>query len=302
MKFRKEYKIGIIVTLIIFFFLWGYNFLKGRNLFSSYNYYYAHFSNVEGLQESATVDVNGLVVGLVSDIDFVSGRLDSLTVEIAVKKKLNISKNTVVMLNSGLLKGKSIGLMLGSGTPAVNGDTLRSVVMPGVMDMIDPIVHKLDKTIDSVNLTLKTVQNTLDDDTQANVRSIVANLEQLVSSERLKIRLILSNFESVSTNLKKNNEDISLLISNLTAFSRTLTASDVKMTVDKANQSLTQLNALLEGINNGQGTLGQLARNDSAYVFLQRSLEDLDKLLIDLRKNPREYVHFSLFGKKTKTK
>jgi phospholipid/cholesterol/gamma-HCH transport system substrate-binding protein len=301
MKFRKEYKIGIIVTLIIFFFLWGYNFLKGRNLFSSYNYYYACFADVDGLQESATVDVNGLVVGLVSDIDFVSGRLDSLMVEIAVKKKLKIPKNTAVMLNSGLLKGKSIGLMLGNGKLAANKDTLRSMVVPGVMDKIDPIAAKLDRTIDSINLTLKVVQNTLDSATQANVRNIVANLEQLVVSERLKISLILSNFESVSSNLKKNNDDISLLLSNLTAFSKTLAASDVKTTVDNANHSLAQLHSLLEGINDGQGTLGQLARNDSVYVFLQRSLEDLDELLVDLRENPKKYVHFSLFGKKSKT-
>jgi phospholipid/cholesterol/gamma-HCH transport system substrate-binding protein len=106
----------------------------------------------------------------------------------------------------------------------------------------------------------------------------------------------------VSGNLKQNNEDISKLITNLSSFSGTLAASDVKTTIDNANKSLANLQTLLEGINNGEGTLGKLARNDSAYVYLQRSLYDLDKLLIDLREHPKDYVHFSLFGKKSDKK
>ena len=125
-------------------------------------------------------------------------------------------------------------------------------------------------------------------------------MEQLIVVERKKISAILANFESVSGNLKKNNEDISKLIANLNAFSETLAASDVKNTVDNANRSLTQLNALLSDINAGQGTLGKIAKDDSAYIYLQRSLNDLDKLLVDLRENPKKYVHFSLFGGKSK--
>ncbi|MDR2847550.1 MAG: hypothetical protein LBV39_00440, partial [Bacteroidales bacterium] len=122
------------------------------------------------------------------------------------------------------------------------------------------------------------------------------------ASERRKISVILDNFASVSGNLKQNNEDISKLITNLSSFSGTLAASDVKTTIDNANKSLANLQTLLEGINNGEGTLGKLARNDSAYVYLQRSLYDLDKLLIDLREHPKDYVHFSLFGKKSDKK
>jgi phospholipid/cholesterol/gamma-HCH transport system substrate-binding protein len=76
----------------------------------------------------------------------------------------------------------------------------------------------------------------------------------------------------------------------------------VKNTVENANRSLAQVNALLSGINEGQGTVGKLAKDDSAYIYLQRSLNSLDMLLIDLRENPKDYVHFSLFGKKAKEK
>ena len=307
MKYKKEVKIAVIVTLIIFLFFWGYNFLKGRNLFSSYNYYYASFEKVDGLQKSGAVTVNGFVVGLVSDIQFSNERLDRLVVEIGVKKNFHIPDNSLMIITSDLLGAKSIVLQLGdSRTMVDDGGTLIGSISPdligAVTDKLIPLADNAGKLMISIDSLIQVLNHTFDDNTQKNIQSIVANVEQLVSDERRKIGEILTNFESVSGNLKKSNEDISKLITNLNRFSETLVASDVKKTVDNANRSLTQLNSLLSGINEGQGTLGKLAKDDSAYIYLQQSLLDLDKLLIDLRENPKNYVHFSLFGKKSKEK
>ena len=307
MKFKKEAKIAVIVTLIIFLFFWGYNFLKGRNLFSSYNYYYAKFEKIDGLQKSSSVTVNGFSVGVVSDIQFATEQLDQLVVEIGVKKSFQIPDNSVMLITSDMLGAKSIVLQLGdSKTMLEDGGTLSGNMAPdligSITDRLLPLADNADKLMVSVDSLIQILHHTFDDNTQKNIQSIVANVEQLVSNERRKISAILTNFESVSGNLKKSNEDISKLIANLNNFSATLAASDVKATVDNANRSLTQLNTLLSGINEGQGTLGKLAKDDSAYMYLQQSLNDLDKLLIDLRENPKDYVHFSLFGKKSKEK
>jgi phospholipid/cholesterol/gamma-HCH transport system substrate-binding protein len=305
MKFKKEIKIALIVTLIMLLFLWGHNFLKGRNLFSAYNYYQAYFEKIDGLQISSPVTINGFVVGVVSDIQFASEKLDRLAVEIGVKKSFNIPDNSVIMITGDLLGSKSIVLMLGdSETMVKNGGILTGSTTPDLVETITgkliPIADSADKLMVSIDSLLQILQHTFDDDLQKNIQSIVANVEQLVSGERKKIAAILTNFESVSGNLQKSNEDISKLIANLNSFSETLAASDVKSTVDNANRSLTQLNTLLSGINEGEGTIGQFTRNDSVYQYLQRSLNDLDKLLIDLRENPKDYVHFSLFGRKSK--
>ena len=303
MKFKKEVKIAVIVTLIIFLFFWGYNFLKGRNLFSSYNYYYATFEKVDGLQKSSSVTVNGFVVGLVSDIQFATKQLDQLVVEIGVKKSFQIPDNSVMMITGDMLGSKSIVLQLGdSKTMVEDGGTLPGNMAPDLIGSITnkllPLADNADKLMISVDSLIRILHHTFDENTQKNIQSIVANIEQLVSNERRKISAIMTNFESVSGNLQKSNEDISKLIANLNNFSATLAASDVKNTVDNANRSLAQLNTLLSGINEGQGTLGKLAKDDSAYIYLQQSLNDLDKLLIDLRENPKDYVHFSLFGGK----
>ena len=303
MKFKKEAKIALIVTLIMLLFLWGHNFLKGRNLFSSYNYYQAYFQKIDGLQKSGPVLINGFVVGVVSDIQFASEKLDILAVEIGVKKNFGIPDNSVMMITSDLLGTKSIALLLGnSKTMLKDGGILRDSISPDLLgsitDQLMPVADKAGQLMTSIDSLAQILQQTLDDNTQKNIQSIVANLEQLVAVERKKISAILANFVSVSDNLRQSNDDISKLIANLNTFSEILAESDVKNTIDNANRSLTQLNALLEGINEGQGTIGQLAKNDSAYMYLQRSLDDLDKLLIDLRENPKKYVHFSLFGKK----
>ena len=305
MKFKKEAKIAVIVTLIILFFLWGYNFLKGRNLFSAYNYYHASFEKIDGLQKSSVVTINGFVVGVVSDIQFASERLDSLVVEIGVKKGFGIPDNSMMMIASDLLGTKSIVLLLGdSKTMMKDGDFLCGSMAPDLVgtitDKLMPIADNAGQMMASIDSLLQMLQQTFDDNTQKNIQSIVANVEQLVAVERKKISAILANFESISGNLKRNNEDISNLIANLNAFSETLAASDVKNTVDNANRSLTQLNTILSDVNEGQGTLGKIVKDDSAYIYLQRSLNDLDKLLIDLRENPKKYVHFSLFGGKSK--
>ena len=304
MKFKKEIKIAAIVSVIMLLFLWGHNFLKGRNLFSSYSYYHAYFDRIDGLQKSTAVHINGFVVGVVSDIGFVSDQLNRLVVEIGVKKSFAIPDNSVIMIASDLLGTKSIELIMGDSPAKVkDGGVLRDSIAPDLINQLKPIPKKADQLITSIDSLLQTLQHTFDDDMQKNIHSIVANMEQFVAGERKKISAILNHFESVSGNLQKSNADISKLIANLNAFSETLAASDVKKTVDEANRSLTQLNALLADIQQGQGTIGKLAKDDSVYVYLERSLHDLDKLLEDLRENPKNYVHFSLFGgKKNKEK
>ena len=305
MKFKKEVKIALIVSGIILLFLWGHNFLKGRNLLSAYHYYRAYFVKTDGLQISNEVTINGFAVGLVSDIFFKSEKLDTLVVEIGVKKSFKIPDNSVMMITSDLLGSKSVALIPGdSKTMAGDGGTLTGKTAPdlvgSITDKLIPVADKADQLMASMDSLLQILQHTFDEQTQNNIQSVIANVEQLVAGERKKISAILTNFESVSGNLQKSNEDISKLIAHLRSFSETLDASDVKNTVNNANRSLSQLNDILSGINEGQGTLGKIAKDDAAYTYLQQSLDDLDKLLIDLRENPKRYVHFSLFGKKDK--
>jgi phospholipid/cholesterol/gamma-HCH transport system substrate-binding protein len=114
MKFYKESKIGIIIALAIAMFIWGLNFLKGRNLFTSTHQYFAVFDNIGGLKKSSIVSTNGYTIGLVSDIFFKKGDVNKIVVEILVEKQFKIPKNTIVEIyGTDLMGSKAVNLVLG---------------------------------------------------------------------------------------------------------------------------------------------------------------------------------------------
>jgi len=303
MKFKKEAKIAIVVSLIMFLFLWGFNFLKGKNLFTTFNTYYAVFEKIDGLQKSNTVTINGFAVGIVNDIRFESEKLDKLIVEIGVNKTYKIPANSTMLIASDLLGSKSISLIL-SNSPIIaeNGSMLRDSVGSDIFATITsnllPIANSADKMLTSVDTLLQAINSTFDLEMQKNIQNIVANIEQMIASERRKIAAIMTNFESVSNNLKNSNDNITSMIANFNEFSENIADADLKSAVDKINGSLAQLQELLSGINSGEGSLGQFVTNDSLYNNLQQFTGSLEKLVVDMRENPKRYVHFSLFGRK----
>ena len=110
----------------------------------------------------------------------------------------------------------------------------------------------------------------------------------------------LDNFESVSENLKLNNEHIANTLSNLSAVTDSLKQADLKSLIAHLDQTFAETAGLFEQIRSGEGTAGRLIMNDSVYDNLNRSLADLDSLLIDLKENPGRYVQVSVFGKRDK--
>ena len=126
-------------------------------------------------------------------------------------------------------------------------------------------------------------------------------LDNLIISEKPKISVILNNLSSISSNLSKSESKINSILSNVSNITDSLSKSQLKSAIANAEKSVKELNILLSKINQGQGTLGKLIKNDSLYINLNKSAEDLDKFLKDIKANPKRYVDFSIFGKKDKT-
>jgi phospholipid/cholesterol/gamma-HCH transport system substrate-binding protein len=63
---------------------------------------------------------------------------------------------------------------------------------------------------------------------------------------------------------------------------------------------VADLQAILNKVNSGNGTLSQLINDEKMYNNLNNAAENLDKLMIDLKVNPKRYVNFSVFGGKNK--
>jgi ABC-type transport system involved in resistance to organic solvents, periplasmic component len=304
MKIHKETKIGLIIVAIIAFFIWGFNFLKGRNLFTTHQQYYAVFTNVANLQKSSVVSTNGYKVGTVSDISFIPGNVNKIVVEISVDRQFKLPKNTIVeIFSSDLMGSKAVNLVLGDSRDFVKQyDTLQSRVADDLSNLISkqvmPLKEKAENLIVSIDSVMKIVHHTLTPQTQQSIQHSILALESLIVTEKQKVDEIMANLASITGNLKNSNSSITRITKNLSTISDSIAASNLKKAIDQAAAVMAQTNQMLTDVNAGKGSLGKLAKNDSLYNALNRSIVDLDALLVDLKEHPKRYVHFSVFGKK----
>jgi phospholipid/cholesterol/gamma-HCH transport system substrate-binding protein len=302
MKIRKEVKLGLIVTFVIALAIWGFNFLKGKNIFTASKQYYSVFSNIGGLQESSVVSANGYTIGQVTDINFVHGQISKIVVEISIDRQFTIPENSVVeIFSTDFMGSKAVNMILGnSEVPARENDTL-----PGKFDgdisvlvtkKLLPVKEKGERLIESIDSVMAILKNTFTPETQENIRRGVASLEELIVTQRQRVSLIMENLYDITNNLKKSNSQITNTLENFSNLSDSISQSNLKTTIQNANNVLSETNILMQKLNQSQGSVGKLINEDSIYYSLDKTIKDLDNLLIDLKVNPKKYVHFSVFG------
>jgi phospholipid/cholesterol/gamma-HCH transport system substrate-binding protein len=108
----------------------------------------------------------------------------------------------------------------------------------------------------------------------------------------------MANFESISNNLKNNDKAITHAINNFSDISDSLKQANLKHTILEVNKAVTDLAVIMDKIEKGEGTVGQLLNNKQMYMNLESASKNMDALIIDLKAHPKRYVHFSVFGGK----
>jgi phospholipid/cholesterol/gamma-HCH transport system substrate-binding protein len=320
-SFSRELKIGILVSIGLIILIFGINYLKGKSLFSTSKYYYAVYERVDGLLPSSPVMVRGLQVGLVDNVYFNPDNPKELIVKFIVQsKELKIPKGSEARIFSADLFGtKAVQLILTDNSEFITkGDTLTSSIQISIGDEINetvkPLKIKVESLVESLDSVLVVVQHIFNNKTQKglissfeSINSSIKNFEHtsveldaLVTGERNRLSRIFENVESITKNFKANNEKLSNVFSNLDKITNDVAASNVKQTMLSLEKSLSDLSKVIDKVNSGEGTLGQLTQNDSLYRNLENASKNMDLLLEDMRLRPKRYVHFSVFGKKEK--
>ncbi|MBD1384841.1 MCE family protein [Mucilaginibacter rigui] len=312
MKISNETKIGALTAVAITVLILGYSFLRGNDVFSSSNKFYAIYRSVEGLTISKPVLVNGFQIGRVSKMQLhADGRT---TVEFKVDKQYNIPDNTLAKLQStDLLGSKAIVFELGNSMKyAGDQDTLRADIQGSLAESLQPIQKKAEVLITKVDSALGAINKIMNPRFQANVdksfTSIANSLQTLegttkkidaiVGSQSAHINGIMANADEASANLKNSSAHLTGISSNFERFSTDLANSNVKGTLDNANKAMADLQSTINKINSGQGSLGLLMNDDKMYNNLNQASSNLNNLFIDIKAHPSRYVHFSVFGKK----
>ncbi len=315
MKIKNETRVGILAALSITLLIIGYNFLKGNAIFSRETVLYAKYTQVDGLAVSKPVLINGFQIGRVDNLELKPD--GSIIATLKIKKEYKIPKNTIARLEStDLLGGKAIVMVLGNSTEyAEEGFILNSNVEKGIMESVQPvqkkaelIIGKMDSILTSVNAILnpnfqKNVEKSFTSisSTLASLESTSKKVDNLVGSESAKLSNILSNVEAISVNFKNNSTKIDAIMNNLNTVTDKMAALNFKETIDNANKAMADLQGMVSNLKAGKGSLGKLLNDEEMYKNLNNASKNLDALMIDLKANPKRYVHFSVFGGGSKT-
>jgi phospholipid/cholesterol/gamma-HCH transport system substrate-binding protein len=120
-----------------------------------------------------------------------------------------------------------------------------------------------------------------------------------ISENRASLAGITANMKALSGNLIETERSLKPLIGKFSSIADSLNALKISQAVATTQRSLEGLQRIMSGIEAGQGSMGKLLKDDSLYSNINRSLADMDKLLIDFRLAPKRYLNISVFGKKT---
>jgi phospholipid/cholesterol/gamma-HCH transport system substrate-binding protein len=304
-KISHEIKIGITALITILVFIWLYNFLKGKDLFSKSTQYYVVYDKVGGLAESSPVEVNGYKVGVVQSVKFLDPESGRLLVSLTVDKGFKLPRNTVAEITTAtLIAGMKIQFIYGEGPGTYSsGDTIPGRLAESLVAKVEneliPLKNKLSDLISVIDSVIGSINEIMDPHFKANLRSGVASLSSTARSiDEAELKATLENINRFTRMLAENSDKLSSTFSSLENIADTLAAADIYNSINNLKSSLEKAAILMQNLNNGQGTAGQLMTNDSLYKNLSSSLGSLNLLLLDMKANPKRYVHFSLFGKK----
>ena len=311
MSISKEVRTGLLVAISLSIFFVGYYFLKGSNIFSGDKLYTCYYANAEGLQNSSSIQINGLNVGRVSQT-----QLDPQGVKVilAIDKSSDIPVGTVASIASfDLLGSKMIRLDLGKGPgllPA--GATLPTASEAGLVDKISdqltPRLYELKETITKFNTVLTGVNAIVGEENQAALAGAIAsikttadNLSQLsgaLGKESGEITSVIHNANSITGNLAKSNDTIQHILTNVSNVTRQLSNAPIQKTLSELQKASGDLQSIMNKINNNEGSLGLLINNKDVYNNLNSSLHSLNSLMDDVKAHPSRYINVNVFGGK----
>ncbi len=304
----------MVVGIAVLF--WGVNYLKGIDFFTRQRQVFAVYDQVEGLTATNPVMVNGMKVGMIHQLTLQPN--GKIIVSMHVTNKVIVPRNSKAeIFSTDLLGSKGIRLVFGdSKEDVLDGDTLQAGVQQTLSEQVNaqvaPIKAKAESLLSSIDSILLTVRAVFNENTKNNLKksfesisNSLASIENVAGSmdtvlaKQGRLRMIFDNIESITLNMKNNNENLTKIITNFSSITDTIAKSNLAETLDRTSKTMAETSALMERVNRGEGSLGQLATNDSLYTNLNSSAHSLDNLLKDFQANPRKYLKVSVisFGK-----
>ncbi len=325
--FSHETKIGILAIVSIALLIWGYTYLKGRNMLTTSNFMYVEYPKVDMLAVSSPVLINGFQVGVVAEMYLKEEDMRTIVVVLDINRDVKFPKNTVAeIVSTDITGGKGIRLAFdkpcNGDDCAQNGDYLQGRVkgLLGSMVPQDDLKLYLDQLSGAVTGIVDTLGTKMSNpdakglgESIRNFNELTANLNALIVASSRSIQNTMAHLSSVTGKIEEENEKIGELLTNFAAFSDklnkielektmsnlngTMSSADsamleLKTTLQTANDALGKISDLVDDVKKGEGTIGKLFTNDSLYHNLNNASQQLEVLLNDFEEKPYRYMPF----------
>ncbi len=317
LKIRREVKLASLFITTLLLFIWGVNYLKGKDIFTRQIAFYAVYDHVSGLLESNPVTLSGVTIGQVDRIAFHPDGSGRVVLTAVVDSKVNIPKNSIAVIAATDIFGfKELQIIFGDSPNYIQrGDTLQGDFQPSIgealADQFEPFSQQAKGLISMAESLLTNMNKLLAEENQANINKSIESLrksletfeqsgqrlDHFMESEAARISSILEGIESVTKNIEDNNEAIAAIISNLSEFTDVIAGEEFANTIKNTGETFAEIRLIMEKINKGEGNAGMLLADDSLYQNLKESTMQLELLLEDIRKNPKKYFNISVFGR-----
>ena len=306
MKFTKEVGVGILVILGTLMSIFSYNYLKGINLFEKTRTFKIVYTKVDGLSPSNPVTLNGYKIGKVQKINFNPNDTKELIVDVIIENDVKFSKTSKAELyETGLIGGKAIAIIPDYDNNAIakSGDYLIGVVKPGLTDLVNQIMPQIQLQLETVmkkaEIVLSNVNSLFDEKTKESLKSSIDEFGSLTNS-------LSETSANINDFIKDNSPNLTTTIDNLNETSLTIkdisnsmSEVDLNLILTNLDSTISNLNKITNKLNQGEGTVGKLLYDDRLFKNLDDATKNLEELIEDIKLNPKRYVHFSIFGKKS---
>ncbi len=286
-----------------------FNYLRGLDVFSPLNTYYVKYNNISGLSKGDRVILNGLNVGTVLERKFSTDTYNEILVTLAIDKTIRMKEGTVARLaKPDILGGLEVQLILNQSGARVleSGDFLGGEIDRGIAEMIteeglsaanslNSVVNKISEVLEPFASRADTIALAID-----NFKYFSDKLVYMTDSVNMAMEQVKLRIDYVTDSMVAAMGGVTPLLAEYTKLGEKMNAIDIESRLMRMDSVLLGTQEFIGRLNSNEGTLGKLMTNDSLYNALNSSMTDLDSLFIDLRENPKRYVHFSIFGRKNR--
>jgi len=314
-KVKSEVKIGIMVATAIILFVLGLNFLRGRGFFSNEREYIAYYTNTSGLQPSSAIQLQGVNVGKVIDVELQKDRRVKVTLGMSPDIEVPVGSQAQ-LASADLISGtKIINLIFTTNAVKLkSGDTLTGIESMGILDNlsseVSPLMGVVQHTVITLDSLLSSVNDIVNQEARGHLNNSLASLDAALKEMALltgnlnkqtaSLAGVLNNANSITGTIAQSNAKITGILDNTEKATNQFANAPVQKTLEDLQSAAANLQKAVAQINSSDGTVGMLLHDKKLYENLTGTMGTLDALLSDLQKRPSRYINVSVFGRKTK--